>query len=738
MTKRLTWFLTVVLVLASTTWLASVSAQKPASADVLLGQALHQEQSEGRLEDAIATYRKVLSAPDATKAQKARAQFQIGACYERLGLGEARKAYEAVVRDYGDQGEFAAQARERLSALAPATAAQASPPGSLRRLYQATGVPGGVNGVTLSADARYAVIRLREKTEFLIRDLATGKERRVPYPSPDALATEWRGSSAGLLGGGVYSRQLSPDRSRIVYEVILTATIPGEKRFQTQVRLVNLDGTGARLVTKQDDTWITLLRWTADGQSVLARMESSANSFEFVSIRMSDGSVTRLSAAPIPLSAGDPLNGYLSPDARFIVEWGGGANNDGRSISVLDTRTGKRNRITDPIKGKDFQPAGWAPDGSGLVVVSAGAAWFVRLTDGVQQGAPELLRADAEGGAGPLDIGPDGSYYFRRRTQVARRYIATLDPATGRVNGTPVLMPEMQAACGYDWSPDGATIAFGAKMNKGTTDQNEPCTLLVIRSLADGRERVVSTGLSDIRRPRWSPNGKSLVVAGLRDGIVGAFRIDLDAGSARLLVASPANQRVDDSVTAAWTPDGKGLILARVDRNSDGAGTTHRIVHLDLETGTETARYAIANPGFMWFPTISVSRDGYVCAVISDTNGSRAAVIVPPDGGPARVVYRMPANQAFSGVSWSADGKALYVAQSTPGAGELNTRKLLRVPVDGGEPVDAGLSLAGLDTVQPSPDGKRLLLSTNEIQVEIWAIDRLVPTKAVAQAAPKK
>lgn len=117
MTKRLTWFLTVVLVLASTTWLASVSAQKPASADVLLGQALHQEQSEGRLEDAIATYRKVLSAPDATKAQKARAQFQIGACYERLGLGEARKAYEAVVRDYPDQSEFAAPARVRLAAL---------------------------------------------------------------------------------------------------------------------------------------------------------------------------------------------------------------------------------------------------------------------------------------------------------------------------------------------------------------------------------------------------------------------------------------------------------------------------------------------------------------------------------------------------------------------------------------------------------------------------------------------
>ena len=146
--KRLLATLTGVLVMVACGALVLAAQQKPVSADVLLGQALHQEESEGRLEDAIASYRKVLAAADATREQKARAQFRIGACYERLGLAEARKAYEAVVANYADQAELVAQARVRLAALGGPGGA-----GGLvtrRVLADASGV-GGV----LTADGKY-------------------------------------------------------------------------------------------------------------------------------------------------------------------------------------------------------------------------------------------------------------------------------------------------------------------------------------------------------------------------------------------------------------------------------------------------------------------------------------------------------------------------------------------------------------------------------------------------------
>jgi hypothetical protein len=62
-----------------------------------------------------------------------------------------------------------------------------------------------------------------------------------------------------------------------------------------------------------------------------------------------------------------------------------------------------------------------------------------------------------------------------------------------------------------------------------------------------------------------------------------------------------------------------------------------------------------------------------------------------------------------------------------------NTRRLLWVPTGGGEPVDAGLEMSGLDCPTPSPDGSRLLFEAWQNVTEIWAIDRLLPPSTVAK-----
>jgi predicted nucleotidyltransferase len=54
------------------------------SADVLIGAGVHQEEVAGNLEAAIASYRKALATAGISREQAARAQFRIGACYERL------------------------------------------------------------------------------------------------------------------------------------------------------------------------------------------------------------------------------------------------------------------------------------------------------------------------------------------------------------------------------------------------------------------------------------------------------------------------------------------------------------------------------------------------------------------------------------------------------------------------------------------------------------------------------
>ncbi|MEK7407424.1 MAG: hypothetical protein AAB225_20295 [Acidobacteriota bacterium] len=66
--------------------------QKDSKAEALLGAAIHQEEAEGNLEAAIATYKKVLAQYGSNRPLAARAQYRLGLCYEKLGDAEARKA----------------------------------------------------------------------------------------------------------------------------------------------------------------------------------------------------------------------------------------------------------------------------------------------------------------------------------------------------------------------------------------------------------------------------------------------------------------------------------------------------------------------------------------------------------------------------------------------------------------------------------------------------------------------
>jgi tetratricopeptide (TPR) repeat protein len=98
----------LVSILAVALWASSPSAQ---GANQLFQQALSKEQAEGKLEDAIRLYENVVQVAQSDRALTARALLQIGRCYEKLGLEGARKSYERLIQDFGDQRELAAQAR---------------------------------------------------------------------------------------------------------------------------------------------------------------------------------------------------------------------------------------------------------------------------------------------------------------------------------------------------------------------------------------------------------------------------------------------------------------------------------------------------------------------------------------------------------------------------------------------------------------------------------------------------
>src|SRR5438105_11073154 len=77
------------------------------------------DESNQNLTEAIKLYGQVVSQANEQRALAARAQFRIGILYERLGRkAEAQRAFQTVVKLYGDQSDVAGRARAKLPASA--------------------------------------------------------------------------------------------------------------------------------------------------------------------------------------------------------------------------------------------------------------------------------------------------------------------------------------------------------------------------------------------------------------------------------------------------------------------------------------------------------------------------------------------------------------------------------------------------------------------------------------------
>ena len=160
----------IVAVIGLTLSAVSAPVQKDSRAEVLLRSAIDKETVDGDLKAAIEIYRKAIASAGANRAVAAKALVRMGQCYEKLGDTEARKAYERVVREFGDQKDLAETASARLAALGK----PAGPTGPT--VYMISGAS-SVWVYGPSPDGRYLLQGNKGKLE--LRDLSTGQVRQL-------------------------------------------------------------------------------------------------------------------------------------------------------------------------------------------------------------------------------------------------------------------------------------------------------------------------------------------------------------------------------------------------------------------------------------------------------------------------------------------------------------------------------------------------------------------------------
>jgi len=186
------------------------SQAKDDKAEMTLQAAIKAETVDGDLRGAIELYKKIAALPGAGRATVATALLRMGGCYEKLGEAdsqEARKAYEQVVREYGDQAAAAAEARTKLAALSGAGGTPRGLTLTVRKVLE-----GDVSG-KVSPDGRL-ISFTDESGDVAVRDLITGQIRRltdegswsedhwaeesVPSPDGKSVAYAWWGKAREL------------------------------------------------------------------------------------------------------------------------------------------------------------------------------------------------------------------------------------------------------------------------------------------------------------------------------------------------------------------------------------------------------------------------------------------------------------------------------------------------------------------------------------------------------------
>jgi len=395
----------------------------------------------------------------------------------------------------------------------------------------------------------------------------------------------------------------------------------------------------------------------------------------------------------------------FSPDGRFVAFSSVREGSPPHDDVFLMTADG-RNEVVVAGHPAEDRLLRWTPDGRSLLFLSDRSGtwdiWTVHITEGKQQGEPELLKKDFGWDSEVLGFAPDGSLYYKTITSLGRLYNGAVDLETGKV-----LVPPAPVTTRYTglpswptWSPDGRNLLYLSERGPVGPGNN----ILTIRSAATGEERFLSPRLRFVNQISWAPDGRSVLALGITTGTeTGIFRIDTET--------SEITKLADEGVFARLCPDGKTLVFVKV---KDGPSIRKR----NLDTGEESE---VVKVGTMFY---DLSPDGR--EVVFQVNG--AVKTVSLNGGEPRELFRGLAQ--YYGLGWTRDGRYIIAL-----ARDTASSEIWRVPAQGGMPLKLDLSVPKMDFFTLHPDNSRFVFSVrNEgSKSELWVLENFLPPLKVAK-----
>jgi Tol biopolymer transport system component len=316
--------------------------------------------------------------------------------------------------------------------------------------------------------------------------------------------------------------------------------------------------------------------WSPDGAFIYFVQGSVPHPMDIWRIRPAGGAPERMTNHDTSVSH------PVFVDARTLLYLASDADGGGPWIHTLDVERRTTRRASFGIDRYTSLAA--SADGRRLVATVAspkGTLWRLSM-DGTRADASAARRIALTTGSGSSPrLGPGYVLYVSSKGTSDSIWRLAGDMATELWNA-----PDTRIIGGPALARDGSRIAFSVRQAAQTL-------LYVVNT--DGTDpRIVAGSLELQGAPAWAPDGQSITVAAVVDGVPRLFRVPLD-GSA------PAHLLDEHSVDPVWSPDGSILVFSGADIGTTfpvkavtASGRAYRLPALELTRG---ARHVAFMPG---------------------------------------------------------------------------------------------------------------------------------------------
>ncbi len=659
------------------------------TAAALFEQGLLKENAEGDLDGAIAIFSRIAGDRSADPSIQAKAQLHIGMCYEKLGLREARAAYQKVIDNYPQQHQEVALAKERMDRLVAASKGDAGKP-AFTKIH----LPNRIMwDAQLSPDGK-SVMFVNDKRVWITptsSNLGPGFPGTPILLDTKGVEADWPGLTWSADGRWIaFNGEKVNEGNQKLY------VVPAEGGTPRQVHENNRD---ARVVNYR-------MSLSPHGE-ILAFVSADPDGLHIYQKPVSGGSLERL----FDLAAREPV---FSPDGKtiaYVEDRGRGSG--GGALWVIPAKGGAPALVADAANASS--PI-WSPDGRMLAFVDYAAAEKIHIVRLGLDGKPvgEKVIIDC----------PEGIAEVRRLAGW------TPDNELGAIVGTPTdfalfAQPVEGGKArfishgGYPvqprWSVDGKRIFHVNKAVKGSGDWEG---YAIAHVSADGGNIAIVPLKSDTKIRIWaygagnrvSPDGKTIVFAGQKpqegDFRMHIWTLPVSGGMPRQLTDATASFK---DWFPCWSPDGRNIAFVRATAPENWATIGRANIYVVPAEGgaarpitSESDRVFDTGP-VLWSP------DGKLLAYFSrDEDNAPAGTlkVIPVNGGEPQVVAKVQGIFANKELAWSPDGRRIAFNAVRP------ENKIKIVSLADGSIVEIVPDLKDVKEIYHldwSPDGKTLV-----------------------------